>query len=120
MKTRHITLIAVLALAALVLAAGCGEKRTMISSILQQPDRFVDREVAVGGVVSQSYGINLIIAEAGAYQVDDGSGKIWVITRTGTPPVGAEVGLKGKVGTGVRFGREIFGAVINEVDRRVR
>ncbi len=109
-----------IALIAVVLAAGCKDNRTMISSIVQQPDRYIDKEVAVAGKVTQSYGINLFIAEAGAYQVDDGSGKIWVITKAGAPEVGAEVGLKGKVSSGIKLGRDVFGAVINEMDRRVR
>jgi hypothetical protein len=52
--------------------------------------------------------------------VDDGSGKIWVITKTGVPREGTKVGLKGTVSSGVKLGRERFGAVIREQERRAK
>ena len=74
----------------------------------------------MAGEVTKTYAVNLVIAEAGAYQVDDGTGKIWVITRNGVPREGAKVGLKGRVESGIRLGQEMIGAIIREEDRRTQ
>lgn len=117
---RTLPLATVLVLVSLVLLAGCKDDRTRISSILGKPDEFSGREVIVAGEVRKSYEVNLFIAEAGAYQLDDGTGKIWVLTRTGVPSEGQQVGLKGSVSNGLRLGGEVFGAVIREKERRAR
>lgn len=119
-RTRFVILAAMLIAAALVLAGCKDNDRIKISSILERPDKYMDRNVTVAGEVTRTYALNLFIAEAGAYQIDDGTGKIWVITRTGVPREGAQVGLKGHVGSGVRIGSEMFGAVIREDERRIR
>ncbi len=103
-----------------LLIVGCNQKRTMINWILQNPDKYFNKEVIVAGQVRETHGVNLYIAEAGAYQIDDGSGLIWVITKTGLPMQGDEVGLKGRVDGGVKLFGERFGVVIQEHERRTR
>lgn len=110
---------ATLMLAALCIV-GCQNNTTRISRILENPDRYVDRDVQIAGVVTKSYGIDIIIAEAGAYQVDDGSGKIWVRTRNGAPREDAKVWVKGSVSRGVKLKGDTFGAIIREKERRTR
>ena len=85
MKRLHWIAIALLVLVSMVIVNGCKNERTMISRILERPDKYVGKEVKVAGEVTKSYSVNLVLAEAGAYQLDDGSGKVWVITRTGLP-----------------------------------
>ena len=120
MRRFQIIALAVMTAAAVLFSSGCKDNRTRVSAILQNPDKFISREVTVGGEVTKTYAVNLIIAEAGAYQVDDGTGKIWVITHNGVPREGAKVGLKGTVSNGIKLGHELFGAVIQEKDRRVK
>lgn len=119
MKRTHLTILAAMLLVAVVVLAGCNN-RTKISSILDRPDRYVNREVAIGGVVTKTYAVNLIIAEPGAYQVDDGTGKIWVTTNNGVPQEGRTVGLKGTVSSGLRIAGQRYGAVIRETQRQTR
>jgi hypothetical protein len=119
-RTVVLILISLIAAGALFIAGCKNNDRTMISSILERPDKYMDRNVYIGGEVMRTYSVNLVIAEAGAYQIDDGSGKIWVITRTGVPREGAKVGLKGRVDTGIKIGREVFGAVVREEERRTK
>lgn len=114
-----IVLIALVAMSVLLLS-GCKEKRTDISDILNQPDKYLDKEVIVAGEVTKTYAVNIFIAETGAYELDDGTGKIWVITKVGCPEEGAEVGLKGIVSGGMKIGSESFGAVIKERERKTR
>lgn len=120
MKRTQLCILAALLLVALLGITGCKDKQTSISSILQKPDGYMSKDVLVAGNVTQTYAVNLLLAEFGAYQVDDGTGKIWVITKTGVPGDGTKVGLKGTVSSGLKIGSEIFGAVIKEQERRTR
>lgn len=119
-KRNCLYIIAAVVIVAAIVVVGCNDSRTRIANILQRPDDFVSRDVTVGGNVTKTYAVNLIIAEFGAYQVDDGTGKIWVITKNGVPSEGRAVGVRGTVSSGLRLKGEVLGAVIREKDRRVR
>lgn len=103
-----------------VFIAGCKDNTTRISKILDNPDRYLDRDVEIAGIVSKSYGVDIIIAEVGAYQVDDGTGTIWVTTRTGTPREDSKVWVKGSVSKGVKIMGDTFGAIIREKERKTK
>lgn len=87
-----------LVLASLLLVVGCGPKR--ISSILDDPSQYSNRNVQIEGQVTESYSV----ANVGAYQIDDGSGRIWIVSSKGVPRKGAEVSAKGKVREGYNLG----------------
>lgn len=86
---------------------------TNVGKINADPGKYRDKEVAIVGRVTDSYGV----LGNGAYEVDDGTGKIWVVTRRGVPSRGAQVGVKGKVHNGINFGGRSYGTVIEETDR---
>jgi hypothetical protein len=89
----------VLSLTSLVLVlAGCEQKK--INEILADPQRFANRDVGVTGNVVRS----VSVLGKGAYQVDDGTGKLWVISDRGVPREGARVGVKGKIRDGYNLG----------------
>ena len=88
--------------------------QTNIAKINADPDRYRGKEVGIVGRVTDSYGI----PGAGAYEIDDGTGKIWVATRRGVPSRGARVGAKGYVHNGFSFAGRSFGTVMEETDRR--
>lgn len=90
--------------------------QTNISKINADPDRYRGKEIGIAGTVTDSYGI----PGAGAYEIDDGSGKIWVATRRGVPSRGSRVGAKGYVHNGFTFGGRSYGTVLEETDRRSR
>ena len=117
---RPFALPVLIAVVALLAVAGCRDNRTSIGRILENPDRYLDREVTVAGEVTKVYSAPLIIAEPGIYQIDDGTGLIWVITKYGTPRVGSEVGLKGIVESPIKLLGEHIGAVIREERRKTR
>ena len=102
-----------LVLAAVLLLTGC-PSQTTISKINADPARYRNKEVAIVGTVRDSYGA----LGQGAYELDDGTGRIWVVTRRGVPSRGARVGAKGHVYTGFNFGGRNYGTVIEETDRR--
>lgn len=82
-----------LCLAALLMSA-CA---TRIQRVLDDPSKYRDRDVKVSGTVVNSYSV----AGRGAYELEDGRARIWVITDRGTPRRGAKVSATGTV-------REIF------------
>lgn len=100
-----------------VLSLTACPSRTNIYKINSDPARYQDKEVAVAGRVTESYGA----LGTGAYELDDGTGKIWVIARRGgVPSRGSQVGAKGRVYNGFTFAGRSFGTVIDESDRRSR
>jgi hypothetical protein len=83
---------ALLVLGGMVLfLTGCEQKT--INHILVDPHRYASQEVGVAGKVVRSYSV----LGHGAYEVDDGTGTLWVISQTGVPREGAHVGVKGTI-----------------------
>ena len=102
-------------LATVILLTACPEQ-TSISKINADPGRYRDKEVGIVGRVTDSYGV----MGNGAYEIDDGTGRLWVVTRRGVPSRGSRVGAKGRVYTGFSFGGRSFGTVLEETDRSVK
>jgi hypothetical protein len=107
------------ALLALLLVA-C---RTTINQILAEPGRFADQEVTVGGQVVKSASV----LGRGAYQIDDGTGTLWVVTKRGAPRQGARVAVKGRVRDVVNLGEIVplppevgSGLVLIETEHRAQ
>src|SRR5215208_2519534 len=105
----------VVLIAGTLLLTAC-PSQTNIAKINADPDRYRGKEVGIAGRVTDSYGA----AGVGAYEIDDGTGKIWVATRRGVPSRGARVGAKGYVRNGFSFGGRSYGTVMEETDRRSR
>ena len=99
--------------AALLLLTAC-PSQTNIAKINANPDRYRGKEVGIAGRVTDSYGI----PGAGAYEIDDGTGRIWVATKRGVPSRGTRVGAKGYVHNGFTFNGRSYGTVVEETDRR--
>ena len=95
--------------------AGCGTTR--IGRVLADPMRYQNRSVTIEGRVTGSVGAFV----AGGYQVDDGSGKIYVIsTNRGVPNKGAQVKVTGNVTPGLNVMGRSIGTVMREHNHRVR
>lgn len=88
--------------------------QTNIGKINADPGRYSGKEVGIAGRVTNSYGV----VGQGAYEIDDGTGRIWVATRRGIPARGAHVGAKGYVHNGFTISGRSFGTVMEETDRR--
>ena len=101
-------------------SAGCPERKS-IADIERNPGKYQGKEVAVAGVVRDSYGLSIPGTRygGGAYKIDDGTGAIWVVVTDGNvPQKGAEIGVKGRVETGVNWNGKNYGLGIYEQDRR--
>ena len=117
MLSRH-RLILLPALLVAVLGLAACPSQTNIGKITADPDRYMDKEVGVVGRVTDSYGIPFV---GGAYELDDGTGRIWVVTERGsTPSKGARVGVKGRVYAGPTIRGRNVGMAVREEDRRVK
>ena len=90
--------------------------KTTIAKINQNPSRYQNQQVGLVGTVTDSYGL----LGNGIYELDDGTGRIWVMTTRGVPTRGTRVGASGQVHTGVSFGGRTYGLVLQEEQRRTR
>jgi hypothetical protein len=96
-----------------LLLAACEQAK--ISQINADPGRYMNKEVAVAGHVTQSIGA----LGKGIYQVDDGTGRLWVVSNVrGVPSKGARVGVKGYVKPTITFLGINYATVMEETDRR--
>ncbi len=107
--------LALMILVGALLVTACPKQET-ISRINADPGRYRNKEVGIAGTVTDSYGV----LGKGAYEIDDGTGRIWVVTDRGVPSRGSRVGAKGKVYTGLSWGGRSFGTVLQETDRKVK
>jgi hypothetical protein len=90
--------------------------KTTIAKINQNPSRYQNQQVGLIGTVTDSYGV----LGNGIYELDDGTGRIWVMTTRGVPTKGTRVGVSGHVHTGVSFGGRTYGLVLQEEQRRTK
>src|SRR5438093_9259620 len=90
-------------------------ERKKIAQINADPGRYMNKEVAVAGHVTQSIGA----FGKGIYQIDDGTGRLWVLANVrGVPSKGARVGVKGYVKPTLTFLGINYATVMEETDRR--
>ncbi len=103
------------------IATAC-PKRTTIANIEDNPSKYYNKEVAVAGRVDTSYGISIpIIGESGGiYKISDGTGSIWVVTRRNVPTRGAQMGVKGRIQSGINYNGKNYGLGMIEDDRRFK
>jgi hypothetical protein len=100
------------ALAALL--AGCKSSDVplaKIETLISDPARFDRHRLRVAGEVTRSLGI----LGYGAYELDDGTGKLPVIAKeTGAPPTGAKVGVEGEFRAAFTLGSTTAAALVEK------
>ena len=96
MRKRQVPMVWVIlmGLVVVVLFSACEQKS--IRQIMAEPDRYRNRDVGVVGDVVRSFSL----LGKGAYEVDDGTGKLWIISGKGVPRTGARVAVKGRIQDG--------------------
>ncbi len=100
-------------LIAALLLTGCATVK--IGRILDQPDRYQNRIVRVNGTVDRAFGGVV----TGVYQVQDNTGKIYVLSNGGVPRIGTHVTVKGTVMSGITVGTHSFATSIREERHKV-
>ena len=102
-----------------LLVAGCAAHQVRIAELKDQPTKYNDKTVRITGNVTKSYGIPLVPFQL--YNVEDGSGEITVLSRSGRAPAsGTRVEVKGKLNEVAVFGGRSIGLHIQEDERRIR
>jgi hypothetical protein len=109
---RQIGLAAVLAGSAIT--AACGS--VTIARINADPSRYQNRTVQVTGRVVTSVGL----LGAGGYQLEDDTGKIYVVSRSGVPSSGSRVMVTGTVISGAQVLGQPVGTTIREQRHKLK
>jgi hypothetical protein len=105
----------ILALMAALILASCGGY-AKIGRITADPSRYRNRTVHVEGQVTNAFGT----LSTGGYQLEDGTGKIVIISNQGIPSKGSKVAVSGRVMEGITVMGKTFGTAIQEHDHHVR
>ncbi|MGH9253928.1 MAG: hypothetical protein ACRD3C_05085 [Vicinamibacterales bacterium] len=112
------TTFAVALLSAFVLT-GCAARGVRVADLKDQPTKYATKSVRVDGVVTSSWGVPLVPFQL--YNVDDGSGEITVLSRSGRAPArGTRVQVKGTISEVAVFGGRSVGLHLQEEDRKIK
>ncbi len=103
-----------LLVAAALLLSAC--EAVKISQIKADPSRYHNKTVAVSGVVVTSVGL----LNRGGYEIEDESGRIFVISDHGVPSGGAHVVVEGTVFSGITILGQSLGVAIRETKHHIR
>jgi hypothetical protein len=89
--------------------AGCKAGVTPIKTLLDDPGRYDRQTVRIAGTVGSSVGV----LGYGAYQVDDGTGTLTVVTKEGgAPREGAKVGAEGEFRAAFTLGTQTAAVLV--------
>jgi len=83
-----------------------------IGEIKDAPNRFHNKKVTVNGTVDEA--VTLPILGVGVYQLNDGTGTIWVKPKDRTPEKGDHVLVTGTVKVGITISGRSFGLILVE------
>ena len=104
--------LALAVVAGMLLIAGC-PTRASIADINQDPGRFANKDISIHGTVSEAFSA----LGNGVYQVDDGTGRMWVFSQNyGTPGNGVRVAVTGRVEQGLQVVGRHFGVVLRQTE----
>ncbi|CAN5547924.1 hypothetical protein BH10ACI2_BH10ACI2_15860 [soil metagenome] len=120
MKIFNTAFLIVLVAASAVFMTGCPERKN-IADIEANPGKYQNKEVAIAGRVTDSYGLSIPGTRigGGAYKIDDGTGSIWVLVTDGNvPSKGSEVGVRGTIGSGINWKGRNYGLGMYEKERK--
>jgi len=99
--------------AVMVMLAGC-PKEVTIAQLNSESGRYYNKEVTVTGTVTEGFGF----LNEGAFQVDDGTGKLWVVAGGyGVPGKGTRVGIQGRLVSGIQLGGRSFATALQQTHR---
>ncbi len=101
--------------------AACPQ-RTSIADIEANPSKYYNKQVVITGTVKDSYGVSVPLTQirGGVYKIDDGTGSIWVATDKAVPNKGAQIGVKGRIESGVNYNGKNYGLGMQEEDRKFK
>lgn len=106
------------ALIAALLLSACAARTIRIADLKDRPGHYGDHTVSVHGVVTSSWGVPLSPVQF--YNVDDGSGEMTVLARSGRLPAkGTHVKVSGRISEIASLGSRSVGLHLEERDRHI-
>ena len=106
-------------LLAAVWIASCATHGVRIVDLKDRPGQFDEKTISITGVVTSSWSVPLVPFQF--YNVNDGSGEITVLSRSGrAPATGTRVEVKGRLNEIASFGSRPVGLHLDERDRRIK
>ncbi|PYV79014.1 MAG: hypothetical protein DMG96_05670 [Acidobacteria bacterium] len=101
-------------LSGILMLSACSH-RISVESINCDPGRFHDQEITAAGRVANSFGV----ADAGAFELDDGTGRLWVLRDTHDLPAhNSSVTVTGRIEQGFTFAGRTFIIILRETRKR--
>ena len=97
-RNRFKNLVMALCSALLLASAACAART--VRQITADPYRYSDREVSVAGRVVESFAFG----NRGAYQIEDRTGRLWIVSDEGVPGRDVRVNAKGTIRTAFNLG----------------
>lgn len=98
----------------ILLHTGCPPS-TKISDIEKDPAKYANKDVTISGRVTTSYGA----LGSGMFQLDDGSGTMWVYSQNyGVPGNGTKASVTGRISQGFSFGGRSFATILRQSQAR--
>ena len=86
-----------------------------IGDITRDPGKFAGKEVTISGQASAAFGG----FGNGFFEVDDGTGRIWVLSQNfGVPGNGSKVSVTGQVQQGVSIAGKSYGVILRQTQAR--
>lgn len=111
-RTRRVLLAGAIVVA--LSLSGCAA-RTKIADISSDPGHYAGKDINIEGDVSESFSA----LGNGFFQVDDGSGHMWVYSQNfGIPGNGSKVVVTGRVEQGFALGGRSFGVILRQTQDR--
>lgn len=113
MITRKRCLILLMVFAATLVLTGCPTAK--IGDIERDPSKYANKDVTISGKTTSSYGA----LGSGMYELDDGSGTMWVYSSNyGVPGNGTKVSVTGRISQGFSFGGRSFAIILKQSQPR--
>ena len=114
MKRIYFIVIAVILLTMTLSVSSCS-KLIKTGDITANSAQYDGTTVNISGYVEDT--LWNALTSRGAYQVNDGSGNIWVVTSQNPPAKGVKVNVTGMVSPAFTLGDRTLGTVVNETKR---
>ena len=76
-----------------LLLSNCSSSTTKINEITNHPRKYVDKEVSVNGAITDVFSLAIVHY----FEIQDETGKIFVVTTKPLPKVGEKLKIKGQV-----------------------
>jgi hypothetical protein len=111
---RHWKLIAASILATTTLVLVACTAHPSIAEINRDPGKYSDKDIKVSGHVSNGFAA----FGTGVYQIDDGTGTMWVYSQNGVPINGTQVSVVGRVQQGFSIGGRSYATILHDTEQR--